>query len=239
MGNLSAYMIVHDLLKDDIKNGKYPVGEFLPTEPELERIFEVSRTTIRRAVKLLAKEGLVEARQGRGTTVLDFRTKQDLNQVTSVTESLRRKGYAVRTKSMYIDTIPATEKLAQELQIPLGELIARVQRIQLADEKPVVIMKNYIPYSLVPGIEQWVNRFSALYQFLEEVYHLEIDSAADKIYAKAADFTESEMLGTSPGTALLCIRRVCSQELRPICVDQVSILGDLYELEISMNGRLK
>lgn len=239
MSRLPAYMVMHDILKNDIQNGTYLVGGFLPTETEMEKIFKVSRTTVRRATELLQKEGLVEIKQGRGTMVLDSRTHQDLNRVTSVTESLRRKGYKVTTKSMFIDTIPATEKLAKELQILPGDLLARVQRIQLADEKPVAVMKNYIPYEMVPGIEHKTTEFTALYQFLENKYQIEIETAKDKIYAKAADFTESELLGVSPGTALLCIHRVCYKDEKPVCVDRVSILGDQYELEISMHGRYK
>lgn len=239
MGKIPAYRMVHDCLKKDIQNGTYPISELLPTEPELETLFQVSRTTIRRAMELLREEGLVEIKQGRGTIVLDYRTIQDLNRVTSVTESLKRRGYEVRTKSMHIDTIPANETLAKSLGINCGDLIARVQRIQLANEKPVVIMKNYIPYKFVPGIEQFMDKFSGLYQFLEDKYQLEITSAADQIYAKSADFPESEMLGTRPGTALLCIKRICYREEQPVCVDDVRILGDQYELVISMNGRYK
>ncbi|ADY57578.1 transcriptional regulator, GntR family [Syntrophobotulus glycolicus DSM 8271] len=239
MSKIPSYRAMYDLVKNDIKQGKYLIGELLPTESELEKIFHVSRSTVRRAMELLAQDGLVSIKQGRGTTVMDFKTKQDLNKVTSVTESLRRKGYIVRTKSMYIDTVGATEKLAQELQVMQGDLLARVQRIQLADEKPVVIMKNYIPYHTVPNIEQYTNQFSALYQFLEQKYQIEIDAAKDKIYAKPADFTDSEMLCVAPGTALLCIRRICYKDQKPVCVDQVSILGDQYELEVSMSGRYK
>lgn len=239
MDKAPAYMLIHDSLKKEIQDGKYLVSELLPTEPELEKIFNVSRTTIRRAMELLKEEGLVEIKQGRGTIVLDYRTKQDLNKVTSVTESLRRRGYDVRTKSMYIDIIPASEELGKELGIKHGDMVARVQRIQLADENPVVIMKNFIPYNLVPNFPQFTNKFSGLYQFLEEQYHLEINAANDKIFAKSADFVESEMLSIQPGTALLCIHRICYNDKEPICVDDVSIVGSQYELIISMNGRYK
>lgn len=239
MAKKPAYMIMYDTLKEDIKKGVYPIGDLLPTEGEMEKLFSVSRTTVRRAMEILAEEGYVEIKQGRGTMVLDYRTTQNLNQVTSVTESLRRKGYAVRTKSMYIDTIHANLNLAEELHVNQGDLLARVQRIQLADEKPVVIMKNYIPYELVQGIEKYNNQFSALYQFLEEKYKIQIDAAKDRIYARGADFTDAEMLQINPGTALLCIRRICYQEKKPVCVDQVSLLGDQYELELSMMGRYK
>ncbi len=239
MAKVPAYKIVYDALKKKIQDGTYPVSELLPTEPELEKIFHVSRTTIRSAIEVLREEGLVEVKQGRGTMVLDYRTKQDLDKVTSVTESLRRRGYDVRTKSMYIDIIPAGEELGKELQLKYGEPVARVQRIQLANEKPIAIMKNYIPYRLVPNLEQFTNKFSGLYQFLEEHYQLEINSSNDKIYAKSADFTESEMLAVQPGTALLCIRRICYGSREAICVDDVSILGSQYELVITANGRYK
>lgn len=239
MRKVPAYMVIHDLIKKSIQDGTYPVGELLPTEPELEKIYKVSRTTIRSAMEMLKEEGFVEIKQGRGTMVLDHRTIQDLNKVTSVTESLRRRGYNVRTKSMYIDIIPASEKLSEELHLKTGDSITRVQRIQLIDEKPIAIMKNYLPTFLVPGLPQFTNKFSGLYQFLEEHYHLEIDGAADKITAKSADFAESEMLGVQPGTALLCIHRICYRHNEAFCVDDVSILGDQYELAISTNGRYK
>jgi len=232
-------MAVHDLIKKRIEDGTYPVLELLPTEPELEKIYKVSRTTIRSAMELLKEEGFVEIKQGRGTMALDRRTIQDLNKVTSVTESLRRRGYDVRTKSMYIDLIPVSEKLGKELDLPGDDSITRVQRIQLIDEKPIAIMRNYIPTTLVPGLIQFTNKFTGLYQFLEEHYNLEIDSAHDKIFAKSADFAESEMLNVQPGTALLCIRRICYRNEEPVCVDDVCILGDQYELAISTNGRYK
>ena len=239
MRKVPAYVAVHDLIKKRIEDGTYPVLELLPTEPELEIIYKVSRTTIRSAMELLKEEGFVEIKQGRGTLVLDRRTIQDLNKVTSVTESLRRRGYDVRTKSMYIDLIPVSEKLGKELNLPGEDSITRVQRIQLIDEKPIAIMRNYIPTALVPGLIEFTNKFSGLYQFLEEHYNLEIDSAHDKIFAKSADFAESEMLNVQPGTALLCIRRICYRNEEPVCVDDVCIIGDQYELAISTNGRYK
>ena len=97
MKNEQAYIKIYNRLKNEIQKGTYPVGGFLPKEYELEEIYQVSRTTIRNAVKILAKEGMVEVRQGRGTRVLDHKAIQNYNKVTSVTEALRKKGYEVTT----------------------------------------------------------------------------------------------------------------------------------------------
>lgn len=81
----------------------------------METLYQVSRTTIRKAVKLLSDEGILSVRQGCGTMVMDIRTTQNYNQVTSVTESLRKRGYDVTTGSMMIDVIPASRDIAADL----------------------------------------------------------------------------------------------------------------------------
>lgn len=166
MKNAPAYVKVYSRLKNEINKGTYPVGGFLPKECELEKIYQVSRTTVRNAVKMLVQEGLVEVRQGSGTRVLNHKAIQNYNKVTSVTESLMKKGYRVTTSDMMIDIISADKQLADELEIPEGTSVARIQRLQLADEEPVTLMENYIEYAKVPGIEAYENQFVALYQFL-------------------------------------------------------------------------
>lgn len=65
-----VYQRVHDEILQALKDNVYPVGTLLPPEPELERIYSVSRTTVRRAIAKLSEEGYVQVRQGYGTMVL-------------------------------------------------------------------------------------------------------------------------------------------------------------------------
>lgn len=234
-----AYRELYENLKQDILEEKYKVGEMLPPEGQLEDIFSVSRITIRRAVSMLAQEGYVEVRQGRGTMVLDYKAKQDLKQVTSVTETLRKKGYTVSVGSMYIDFVEAPSHVAKALQLDREKRVARVQRIQNANGSPIAIMVNYIPASIVPGFEEYTDRFLGLYQFLEERYHLVIEEVRDKIFAKNADFTEAQMLGVPVGEALLCFYRTCYQNGRPICFDDAKLIGKKYEVENHVSGRMR
>ena len=82
MKNAPAYVKVYSRLKNEINKGTYPVGGFLPKECELEKIYQVSRTTVRNAVKILVQEGLVEVRQGSGTRVLNHKAIQNYNKAT-------------------------------------------------------------------------------------------------------------------------------------------------------------
>jgi GntR family transcriptional repressor for pyruvate dehydrogenase complex len=58
-------------IEERILNGELRSGDRLPTERELAEQFQVSRTAVREAMKILAQKGLVDMRPGRGTIVID------------------------------------------------------------------------------------------------------------------------------------------------------------------------
>ena len=60
---------ISDQLEQMIESGKFKIGEKIPTEPELMDLFQVSRNTIREAIRALTWSGILEVRQGDGTYV--------------------------------------------------------------------------------------------------------------------------------------------------------------------------
>jgi len=186
---------------------------------------------------MLSRDGFVAAKQGRGTEVLNYNTTQNINEVTSVTETLERKGYTVQTKSMHIDHVVASPRIAKELEIEPGTTVIRVQRIQEADNVPIAIMRNYLIAELVPNIENHNGEFTRLYDFLEARYGILIDAARDRISARAATFEEAEMLQVPIGTAIIYLIRICYSGGRIVATDHCRIVGSKYEFEVYMKGR--
>lgn len=70
---------VFDQLADQILSSKLAAGQPLPSERELAKAFGVNRGAVREALKRLSQAGLIEQRQGGGTTVLDFRHSASLD----------------------------------------------------------------------------------------------------------------------------------------------------------------
>jgi DNA-binding FadR family transcriptional regulator len=62
-------VVVVDALLEGIVSGRYPSGTLLPPEPVLCQSFDVSRSVVREATKVLEEKGLAHARQGHGTTI--------------------------------------------------------------------------------------------------------------------------------------------------------------------------
>lgn len=239
MSNMPKYIEISHMIDEDIQNGVYQINDFLPNEKDLEKKYDASRTTIRKAVLLLKDRGIVDVKQGRGTKVCDVQTTQVFNKVTSFTETLKRKGYDVRPKDMTIEVIDADEKLSSELELTPGDKVAVVHRLQLADGEPVAIMTNYIPYSMAPGIEKYENEFTALYQFLEKTYGITVESTQDRINATNASFLEAQALNVRPREAIINVRRICYNKEIPVTVDYLNIIGSKYVVEINTRERQK
>ncbi|EDS73109.1 GntR family transcriptional regulator [Anaerofustis stercorihominis] len=237
MDKVYQYSKLYTYFKEKIENGYYKPGDLIPPEPEIEKMFNVSRTTVRKAVDLLSREGFLKAQQGKGTVVTDNKTMQSLNHVTSVSETLRHKGYDVKPKNIFIDTVAADDFISDRLGIENGTTIIRIQRIQLANGVPIAIVKNYLRKEDVPDIVKRQDEIYSLYAFLEKEYGINFDSATELISAKNATFEESQMLNVPVGNALIELKRTCFMGDNPICIDHSKIVGSKYELEIEMVGR--
>ncbi|HHF09196.1 MAG TPA: GntR family transcriptional regulator, partial [Candidatus Atribacteria bacterium] len=64
------YYQVEENLREMIESGKWKAGDILPPEKELQAVYQVSRTTIRQALDLLVRKGMLIRIPGRGTFVI-------------------------------------------------------------------------------------------------------------------------------------------------------------------------
>ena len=79
INNKKVHNQVYDQLKRLLLQGTWKSGEKIPSENQLTKIFEVSRISVRSAIKSLIAQGFLEARQGEGTFVIDASIEQNLN----------------------------------------------------------------------------------------------------------------------------------------------------------------
>ncbi len=236
MKRTPAYLCVYSDLKASILTKKYEVGTLLPPEPELEQLYSVSRTTIRKAISMLLTDGYITVKQGYGTQVINRKTIQNLNVITSISQSLQKKGYTIGVKNTYVEKIRADAVLAHDFQVEEGCELICIHRLQLADDEPVTITKNYILASLVPDLEKYEGEIISLYEYLLKKYSLRYTDAKDTISAVNASFEEAVLLEIEPKTALMTIKRICFINDVVAEVDDVRIIADKYEFEIYMKG---
>lgn len=226
-----AYKRVYHAIRSQIMDKIYDVGALLPAEPELEKVYGVSRTTVRKAVDMLVREGLLSVRQGFGTQVISRKAVQNLNRVTSVSESLSSKGKTIGLRSCYMEKIAANEEISGLLDIPVGTQVVCIHRLKTADDRVISLSKNYILEELVPGLDLQ-EKIPKLYDMLKTRYGIEYTGCRDVISASNASFEQAQILEVEPKTALFSVRRVCYMNSRPCEVDLVDIVADYYEYEV-------
>ena len=234
---IPRYLWVYNSLKTEIEAEDLKVGDYLAPEPELQERFQVSRTTVRKAVEMLGQQGFLYIKQGKGTQVLDFKATQKLGFVTSFSETLREKGFTVTQAGVRIDFVPAPRRVAQDLQIEPNERLVKIDRVTLANGTPIALMTNYLLPAIVPGIEKKIGGMSSLYSFLELEYNLVIEAATDFISARDVTDAEAERLQIPAHSPLLVVRRITHSGGRRIEVAILLVVADKYEYSVHTKDR--
>lgn len=203
------YVQVQDALKDYIEGGEVSAGDQLPSEPELCRSFNVSRTVIRQALQGLENEGLVVRHKGRGTFVAEPKIGESLFQeLTGFFQDMSQKGHAPVSRVLKQAIIPANAKVAAFLQIALETPVIRIDRVRYVNNEPIVLVTTYLPQKLCPRLVETDLTNRSLYAYLEEEYDLEIARGRRVLEAIVASEHEAQLLEISEGAPLISLESV-------------------------------
>jgi GntR family transcriptional regulator len=142
----ARWQAIYDDLRHQIEHGDLLPGDRIPTEPELMEKYELSRGTARRALAQLEQAGLVKS-SGPGRTGRTVRSRTRIAFDMSKFElgayvddpdagrdqwkqGVEAAGWVPRQVVAGVDVLPATEKVATWLQLPVGEIVVRRRRLR-------------------------------------------------------------------------------------------------------------
>ena len=239
MAQIPIYQAVYEKLRADITSGIYNPGEVLPTEPELEKMFQVSRTTVRKAVAILQSQGLISVRQGYGTIVLSNRPEDHYHKfhnVTGVREVFLCEDERFTLRGSRIEAATASGKVARSLDVPEGAPIYRMQRLLCLQDVPFCFISNYLRQEYFPGLDAFSGTIGNLYAFIERQYGVYFEHGDEIISATTADFIDAGLLGVSIGTPLLFCLRTAYWKGGVLEYVESKLRPDLYELHLMMEG---
>src|SRR5215510_11415304 len=129
---------VQDELMQRIGRGELPAGTRLPSEPDLAAELQVSRATLREALRALEGEGLLRRRRGSGTYVAELpRVANSLDVNFGVTEAIRSAGMKAGIAQGRHWIEPASAGEAARLGLEPGQDVLVVERVRTAEERPV------------------------------------------------------------------------------------------------------
>ncbi len=165
-------------IKEGIKTGQFQPGTRLPSEAELEKLYDVSRITVRRAVKELCEEEILARKQGKGTFVLnsaDISYKRLDRTVGGFHDSLVQEGKEATVDILEKSVIHVNPSYARDLKIDQEDDVVCLKRLMYADGVPVMIDTAYIPEKRFPGIYDKLEGNVALFRLMEQGYGVNLE----------------------------------------------------------------
>lgn len=140
------YQNIANSIKQDILSGKYPVGSYLLTEVQLEKLYNVSKVTIRQAVQILADEGYVVKKSGKGTRIVSNRLFNKLSKAVSYSTILE-KDHTLEKELVKFETVHLDK--GDAAYESLGSIAHRLTRIYNLDGVPFIYFEHYFPHASI------------------------------------------------------------------------------------------
>jgi len=192
------YKIICDDIAQNIRNGLYLESKKLPTEEELIEKYQVSRNTIRKAIDLLTRKGLVIPIQGSGVFIRNVSCNGAINleDFNGLTEGFGSD--QVTTKVTSFKLIDADEKLAATMQCEIGTPIYYIERLRSVSGKPYVIEYSYYNKDYIPYLSEEIVSGS-IYKYIREELKKQIGFVDREITAGILNEHDARELGLTPG----------------------------------------
>ena len=190
------YLEIQNLLLQRIKNGDYQEGQLIPKEVDLAEQLNVSRPTVRHAIRNLVQAGYLERRKKRGTIVTQTKIKQQFTHVIeSYNTEIQNNGLVAKTQVLNFSTEKANDEVAEALTIKPNTEVYKLVRLRSADNKPVVFVITYLPIAQLPDLQKIDFTHHSLYSELAKA-GLEITHVSRKIEVHPATKEEAQLLET-------------------------------------------
>lgn len=171
--------VMHDI-KQNILDNKYD-GMRLPDERSLAEHYQVSRSSMKRAMELLSQQGIVFKKRGSGTFINPLYLKnQSLFRYEGsnlgLTDSLKVPGKKQGIKLLDFNVVKATEAIRQDLFLNEDDFVYEFRRLRYLDEQPFLIETGYVPIKIVPELKS-ENLQKSLFNYLEDTQNKVVTKA--------------------------------------------------------------
>ena len=220
-----VYRKLADALNEAMRSDQGGVASHLPSERSLAEALGISRVTVRNALDRLAADGLVSRRQGARTKVAT-RFEKSLAALTGFSDELRARGFVPGEHWISKKIVAPTAVEAMALDLAGNDRILRLERVRLADGKPLAIERAAVPAAILDSADLVAG---SLYAALAKVGAAPV-RGAQRLRAGVMGRTEALLLKASLGAPILIVERRCFlADGRPVEFTETRYNGESYE----------
>jgi GntR family transcriptional regulator len=201
------YQIYENLLKQ-IESKRFEESDRFYSDKDLVDKFDVSRGTIREAIKLLIQQGYLVREQGRGTFVTSPRIEQDSEKLMGFTELMLKYDIEPSAKIITQEIVEAPLDVKSLMKLKSDVKLVHIIRVRYGNDQPLIIERSYFVYDLFKSIYDKDLESNSIFELLYEHTSTRLSEARQYITAISAGQSEVELLDVKEGAPLLLMKRL-------------------------------
>ncbi len=213
-------------LRRRLEAGEFDEG-FFPTDHELTETYEVSRHTVREAVRHLNKTGLLKRERGRGTVVNRAEFEQSLGTLYSLYQSVESTGVQQDSEVLQLEIV--TDSIAaSHLAVAEDAELVLLARLRLAGGQPLAVDRAWLPRELAEPllVVDWSH--TALYRELARIGSPVPNQGWERLTPVVPAPGDRSLLDLRKGDATFFLERLGTNDGAPIEWRTTLIRGDRF-----------
>jgi DNA-binding GntR family transcriptional regulator len=160
---IPLYIQVERILRKEIMTGIYREGDIIPSESQMSQQYDITRTTVRRAISRLVNDGLLTQVHGKGTYVCFKEVKYNIWNFGGFTDYIMKRGEQ-----------PYSLVLKKEIIEFDGEpylILNRARGVKKGNDIIFLTIDNSkIPLAALPGFENYDFSLNSIYNIMRTAY---------------------------------------------------------------------
>ena len=230
---IPRYAQLAALMRQRIVRGVWAQGEKLPSLEDLVREFDVARVTVRQAVELLARDGLLSPQRGRGTFVTGLPSHDRWLRLETSLQGLADAYRDDKPKLTLIEEADATPQLQPKDGLPAPKY-HYMRRVHSREGQAYCVISIYLDqrvFKLAP------RRFrqETVVPVMLSLPAVKIANARQTLHIGTADVEVAEHLGVALHFPVAEVRRVCTApDGTVIYLSEITYRGDYIHFEMAL-----
>ena len=228
------YAQLVEQLRRDIASNRFGKTGQIPTEAALSKKYDVSRITVRRAIEELARQGLVEKKQGKGTFVKSPRYSRNIGSgPMSFSQMCETNGLKPGARVLEKGIVtPQSEEIKKLLGLEEGGSAVYIARLRTGNDEPIAYEESYYPMEYSDLLSLDLENDST-YRYLREVRGIELHSTFIRLSIIHSDPRMSKLLQIPKKQAILELKGcVVNQDGRPVHTSYQCGYGERFEFTV-------
>jgi GntR family transcriptional regulator len=224
------YIQLTRIFLEEINSGKWQMNQRIPSEEELCKKYGVSKITVRQAVNNLVSDGYLMKLQGKGTFVVSVLPVVGLAMKTQLAEETFGKEVKVEKEILFKGIIEPPPEIRTYLKT-IDKIYHFLCR-RTVNGNPAYLDESFIPYHMLPEIEQLDIIHNSLYSVLQEKAIKKIFRVVQTIEVQLIQGYPAQYLDLTEGVPVLAVHRLLfSSDNTPVGYTRFLGRSDRYKFQ--------